>query len=125
MDVPKNKMQYLKPQQTEQDSKHLETVWQSRLSSGLANRLPRPVQSSENLPMVEHYRKGPSPRKFAMDWGLNPHLFNVIKYVARCNHKQYKNQDLHKAIWYLVVELTDDEELSDQIVDKVKKHSLS
>ena len=75
--------------------------------------------------MVEHYRKGPSPRKFAMDWGLNPHLFNVIKYVTRCNHKQYKNQDLHKAIWYLVVELTEDEELSDQIVDKVKKHSLS
>jgi hypothetical protein len=75
--------------------------------------------------MVEHYRKGPSPRKFAMDWGLNPHLFNVIKYVARCNHKQYKNQDLHKAIWYLVVELTDDEELSDEIVDRVKKHSLS
>jgi hypothetical protein len=75
--------------------------------------------------MVDHYRKGPSPRKFAMDWGLNPHLFNVIKYVARCNHKQYKNQDLHKAIWYLAVELTDDEELCDEIVELVKKHSLN
>lgn len=70
--------------------------------------------------MVDHYRKGPSPRKFAMDWGLNPHLFNVIKYVARCNHKQYKNQDLHKAIWYLVAELTDDEELCDEVVELVK-----
>lgn len=75
--------------------------------------------------MVEHYRKGPSPRKFAMDWNLNPHLFNVIKYVARCNHKKYKNEDLHKAIWYLVAELTDDEEFCDEIVESVKKSSLS
>lgn len=100
--------------------KQLVTPWLCLSWDGLED-----VSKKAKNDMVEHYRKGPSPRKFAMDWGLNPHLFNVIKYVARCNHKQYKNQDLHKAIWYLVVELTDDEELSDEIVDRVKKHSLS
>jgi hypothetical protein len=109
----------------EPGSKHLEIAWQSQSSSGLANRYPKPVTSLENPTMVEHYRKGPSPRKFAMDWGLNPHLFNVIKYVARCNHKQYKNQDLHKAIWYLIAELTDNEEFCDEVVELVKKNSLS
>jgi len=74
--------------------------------------------------MVDHYRKGPSPRKFAMDWGLNPHLFNVIKYVARCNHKNNRKEDLYKALWYIVADLTDDEEFCDDIVNLVKDNSL-
>jgi len=35
------------------------------------------------------------------DWKLGYHLGNVIKYVARCEHKQKKLEDLKKARWYL------------------------
>ena len=40
------------------------------------------------------------------DWGLNYHLGNVLKYVARCEHKGNKEKDLKKAIWYLERELS-------------------
>ena len=40
------------------------------------------------------------------DWGLNYHLGNVVKYVARCEHKGNKVKDLKKAIWYLERELS-------------------
>ena len=35
------------------------------------------------------------------DWGLGFHLGNVIKYVARADHKQDAIEDLKKASWYL------------------------
>ena len=35
------------------------------------------------------------------DWKLNYRLGNAIKYIARCEHKGNKKQDLEKAIWYL------------------------
>lgn len=43
------------------------------------------------------------------DWQLNFNLGNAIKYIARCNHKGNKTQDIKKAIWYLERELTKDE----------------
>ena len=33
--------------------------------------------------------------------GVNYHLGNAIKYIARCNHKGSKIEDLRKAIWYI------------------------
>lgn len=35
------------------------------------------------------------------DWSLGFHAGNVIKYVARAEHKGNKLQDLRKARWYL------------------------
>lgn len=35
------------------------------------------------------------------DWGLDFHLGNVVKYVARAKHKGNELEDLQKARWYL------------------------
>lgn len=35
------------------------------------------------------------------DWKLNYHLGNVVKYVARAEHKGNTLDDLKKARWYL------------------------
>lgn len=34
-------------------------------------------------------------------WGLGFHLGNVVKYIARAEHKGCSVQDLKKAAWYL------------------------
>ena len=39
------------------------------------------------------------------DWKLGYHLGNAVKYIARCEHKGNKEQDIKKAIWYLEREL--------------------
>ena len=38
-------------------------------------------------------------------YGLNFNLGNAIKYIARCNYKGSKRDDLEKAIWYINREL--------------------
>ena len=43
------------------------------------------------------------------DWDLCFCLGNAIKYIARCNHKGNKKQDLEKAIFYLKRELEKEE----------------
>lgn len=50
----------------------------------------------------EHYNTG----KFEVidvieDWKLDFHLGNVVKYVARAQHKNDQVNDLKKARWYL------------------------
>lgn len=40
------------------------------------------------------------------DWGLNFHLGNTVKYIARCGKKDDAIQDLRKARWYLDREIT-------------------
>lgn len=39
------------------------------------------------------------------DWKLNFCLGNAIKYIARCEHKGRKKEDIEKSIWYLRREL--------------------
>jgi hypothetical protein len=39
------------------------------------------------------------------DWRLNFNLGNVVKYVARADHKGNPAEDLKKALWYLRREL--------------------
>jgi hypothetical protein len=43
------------------------------------------------------------------DWKLDFHLGNVVKYVARADHKGRRLEDLRKAAWYLqrAISLTD------------------
>ena len=38
-------------------------------------------------------------------WKLNFNLGNVVKYIARCEHKGNKEQDLKKALFYLTREI--------------------
>lgn len=39
------------------------------------------------------------------DWNLGFNLGNVIKYVARADHKGNPTEDLRKALWYLSREI--------------------
>lgn len=39
------------------------------------------------------------------DWGLSFNLGNVVKYVARAQHKGKELEDLEKAAWYLAREI--------------------
>jgi hypothetical protein len=50
------------------------------------------------------------------EWGLGFHLGNVIKYVARADHKGTRLADLEKARWYLerAIELAHDDERAER-----------
>lgn len=53
-----------------------------------------------------HYNHGKyEPVNVIADWDLNFNLGNVIKYVARCDHKGRKLEDLKKARQYLDFEI--------------------
>lgn len=62
-------------------------------------------QDSVNHP--KHYTQGGIEVIDAIEaWGLNFRLANVIKYVARADHKNNKLEDLKKARWYLDREIS-------------------
>lgn len=53
-----------------------------------------------------YYRRGSiQVWDFIRDQGLNFHLGNAIKYIARAGHKDSRIEDLRKAIHYLQNEL--------------------
>lgn len=53
-----------------------------------------------------HYNQGAIEVIDAIeDWGLGFNLGNAVKYIARCEHKGNKEQDIKKAIWYMEREL--------------------
>ena len=59
-------------------------------------------KSKDTVNHPKHYNEG----KFEVidvieDWHLDFHLGNVIKYIARANHKGKLLEDLKKAEWYL------------------------
>lgn len=55
----------------------------------------------------KHYTYGSiEPILVIEDWNLGYHLSCVIKYLARCNHKGNKLEDLKKARWYLDREIS-------------------
>ena len=39
------------------------------------------------------------------DWGLNFHLGNAVKYIARADHKGNAIEDLKKAQFYIIREI--------------------
>lgn len=39
------------------------------------------------------------------DWNLGFNLGNAIKYIARCDYKGNKKEDLEKALWYIQREI--------------------
>lgn len=55
----------------------------------------------------KHYTQGKiEPIDAIEDWGLNFRLANVVKYVARAEHKGKPVEDLKKALWYLQREIS-------------------
>lgn len=57
---------------------------------------------SSSVDHPKHYNTGAIEVIDAIeDWNLGFHLGNVVKYVARADHKGTKLQDLQKAKWYL------------------------
>jgi hypothetical protein len=67
----------------------------------------------------EHYRNKYQTVDVATDWNLSGPLFNVLKYIQRRGRKVSNSteQDLLKAIWYLVYELTKDKKLCDNVME--------
>lgn len=62
--------------------------------------------SKDNVNSPTHYNKGNiEVIEVIEDWKLNFNLGNAIKYIARCEHKENKKQDLEKAKWYIEREL--------------------
>lgn len=62
---------------------------------------------TDNVNHPQHYTKGGIEVIDAIEaWGLNFRLANVIKYVARSDHKNNKLEDLKKARWYLDREIS-------------------
>jgi hypothetical protein len=54
----------------------------------------------------KHYTHGKiQPIDVIEDWKLGFRLGQVLKYVARCDHKGTALQDLKKAAWYLAREI--------------------
>ena len=64
--------------------------------------IPEDVGEVDLVENPPHYTHGKYEVKDVIrDWKLYFHLGNVIKYVARCDHKGNKLQDLKKARFYL------------------------
>lgn len=59
-------------------------------------------QTVDNINHPQHYTFGSIEVIDAIEaWGLGFHLENVVKYVARSDHKGNQLEDLKKAQWYL------------------------
>ena len=57
----------------------------------------------------KHYNVGIEPIEAIESWQLGYNLGNVIKYVARADHKGNRIEDLKKARWYLDREIKNNE----------------
>ena len=63
---------------------------------------PGVYESHDNVNSPEHYKAGGIETiDFIEAKQLNYHLGNVVKYVARADHKGNRKEDLLKAQWYL------------------------
>jgi hypothetical protein len=68
---------------------------------------------------IEHYRKSNiQPLDVIVDWDLDFCLGNIIKYIGRAGKKKSASEqdDLQKALWYLVFEITKSTSIADNIV---------
>jgi hypothetical protein len=52
-------------------------------------------------PPTHYSRLDPQPIEVIEAWGLGFHLGNVLKYIARAEHKGTELRDLRCAEWYL------------------------
>ena len=75
------------------------------IANAYLNKKNEPI-SSDNVNNPSHYNTGTiEVIEVIEDWKLNFNLGNAIKYIGRCEHKNNKEEDIKKAIWYLEREL--------------------
>lgn len=68
------------------------------------------TQSEDLINHPSHYTHGNiEVIDVILDWKLSYCLSNAIKYIARCEYKHKKIEDLKKAIWYLEREIQETE----------------
>lgn len=64
------------------------------------------MNEMDNVCHPQHYNQGNyEPIDVINDWNLNFNLGNALKYIARCEYKENKIQDLQKAIFYIEYEI--------------------
>ena len=75
------------------------------IAKAYLNKLNKPIPT-DNVNNPSHYNVGTIEVITVIeDWKLNFNLGNAIKYTGRCEHKNNKEEDIKKAIWYLEREL--------------------
>lgn len=71
---------------------------------------------------MKHYRQADLQPDDAIEmWELNFRLGNALKYIVRAKHKHRYSEDLTKAIWYLVKEVTENTEYADEVSRNIKE----
>jgi hypothetical protein len=82
--------------------------WSSKfVAKGVFDKAPVSVTVQDNVDHPKHYTQGSIEVIDAIEaWQLNFRLANVVKYVARADHKNNKLEDLKKARWYLDREIS-------------------
>lgn len=79
------------------------------IAKAYLNKLNKSIPS-DNVNNPSHYNTGTIEVITVIeDWKLNFNLGNAIKYIGRCEHKNNKEEDIKKAIWYLERELKNNE----------------
>ena len=75
------------------------------IAKAYLNKNNEPIPS-DNVNNPSHYNTGTIEVITVIEgWKLNFNLGNAIKYIGRCEHKNNKEEDIKKAIWYLEREL--------------------
>lgn len=88
---------------TDRENKHNYKIAQKQLD---IYECKSKFKQVDNVNSPTHYNIGKIEVIEAIeDWKLNFNLGNAIKYIARCEHKENKKQDLEKAKWYIEREL--------------------
>ena len=73
-----------------------------------------------NVEHPPHYKQSTIEVIDAIEaWKLNFHLGNVVKYIARAEHKQNPIEDLKKASWYLNREIKRREKHESNLVQNI------
>ena len=71
---------------------------------------------------MKHYRQTDLQPDDAIEmWELNFRLGNALKYIVRAKHKHKYSDDLIKAIWYLIKEVTENTEYADEVNRNIKE----
>lgn len=80
--------------------------WQSHKEWRAAQAAHTPGDASSAVAHPKHYNVGRIEVIDAIEaWRLGFNLGNVVKYVARADHKSDPVEDLKKACWYLMREI--------------------
>lgn len=74
----------------------------SREPAGFQSNAQKPEKAASAVDHPQHYNVGQiEVIDVIEDWGLDFHLGNAVKYIARAEHKNDALEDIDKAIWYL------------------------